>query len=135
MTGSHVRVAVADAPARGEIRLVELDGHTIGLFRVGDQYHAVSNRCPHRGAPLCSAGRVVRGIALVHDSPTRGTAPALLRCPWHKWDFDIATGRCLVHPRLRIRRYRVKRDGDDLIITLQHPAHQTPASLEAASPL
>ena len=125
MTARHVRIAVADAPAVGEVRLVELDGHTIGFYRVGDQYHAVANRCPHRGAPLCSAGRVVRGIALVNGSPTRGAAYGLLRCPWHKWDFDIATGRCLVQPRLRVRRYHVERDGDDLIITLQHPARET----------
>jgi nitrite reductase (NADH) small subunit len=122
MTQPHVRIAVSDAPTGGEVRLIELDGHTIGLYRVGEQYHAVADRCPHRGAPLCSAGRVVRGITLEHGQPSRGEIPRLLRCPWHRWDFDIATGRCLVHPRLRIRRYRVAHDGDDLIITLQHPA-------------
>ena len=62
---------------------------------------------PARGAPLCSSGRPVRGISLRGGAPTRGAEPALIRCPWHKWDFDIATGRCLVHPRLRVRRYRV----------------------------
>ncbi|MBV9425079.1 MAG: Rieske 2Fe-2S domain-containing protein [Solirubrobacterales bacterium] len=130
MTGSRVRIAVADAPAAGEVRLVELDSHTIGLYRVGDRYYAVADRCPHRGAPLCSAGRVVRGITLEHGNPTRGAALGLLRCPWHKWDFDIATGRCLVQPRLRVRRYRVEHDGDDLIITLQHPAPEAAAASE-----
>jgi nitrite reductase (NADH) small subunit len=118
---SHLRITLADAPAEGEVRLVELDGHTIGLYRIGDRYHALADRCPHRAAPLASAGRVVRGIALEHGTPTRGAAPGLLRCPWHKWDFDIATGRCLVHPRLRVRRYQIEPDGDDLIITLRHP--------------
>ena len=122
MTEPHVRISAGDAPLAGEVRLVELDGHTIGLCRVGDRYHAVADRCPHRGAPLASSGRVVRGITLAADgSPTRGAAPGLLRCPWHKWDFDITTGRCLVQPRLRVRRYRVTHDGDDLIITLRHP--------------
>lgn len=121
MSGSHARVPLADAPALGEVRLVKLAGHTIGLYRVGDRFYAVADRCPHRGAPLCSGGRVVRGILLQDGSPTRGAAPALLRCPWHKWDFEIATGRCLVQPRLRVRRYRVEREGDDLIISLRHP--------------
>jgi nitrite reductase (NADH) small subunit len=128
MTGAHVRIAAEDAPAAGEVRLIELHGHTIGLYRVGDRYHAIADRCPHRGAPLCSAGRVVRGIALEHGNPTCGAALNLLRCPWHKWDFDITTGRCLVQPRLRVRRYRVERDGDDLIITLRHPAPETAAA-------
>ncbi|MBV9196265.1 MAG: Rieske 2Fe-2S domain-containing protein [Solirubrobacterales bacterium] len=130
MTGLQVRIAVADAPAAGEVRLLELDRHTIGLYRVGDQYHALADRCPHRGAPLCSAGRAVRGIALDHGIPTRGAGPALIRCPWHKWDFDISTGRCLVQPRLRVRRYRVERDGDDLIITLRHPTPEGAAGRE-----
>jgi nitrite reductase (NADH) small subunit len=132
MTRPHLRVAIADAPATGEVRLVELDGHTIGLYRVGERYHAVADRCPHRGAPLCSAGRVVRGITLEHGHPSRGGTPGLLRCPWHRWDFDITTGRCLVHPRLRIRRYRVEADGDDLVITLQQPAPVTPAAEPAS---
>lgn len=121
MSHAQVRVAIADAPAIGEVRLVELGDHTVGLYRIGDTYHAIANRCPHRGAPLCSAGRVVRGITLEHGHASRGGAPGLLRCPWHKWDFDIATGRCLVHPRLRVRRYRVDQDGNELIITLRHP--------------
>jgi nitrite reductase/ring-hydroxylating ferredoxin subunit len=130
-------VAIADGPASGEVRLVELDGHTIGLYRVGEQYHAIADRCPHRGAPLCSAGRVVRGITLEHGQASRGETPGLLRCPWHRWDFDITTGRCLVHPRLRIRRYRVEPDGNDLIITLQHPAPPAttrPAAKPASGP-
>lgn len=122
MTRPHARIAPAEAPASGEVRLIQLGDHIVGLYRIGDAYHAVADRCPHRGAPLCSAGRVVRGITLEHGHASRGDTPHLLRCPWHKWDFDITTGQCLVQPRLRARRYRVDHDGDDLIITLQHPS-------------
>lgn len=108
--------------------MLELDGHSIGLYRVGDRFHAIADRCPHRGAPLCSSGRIVRGIALERGTPVRGAAPDLLRCPWHKWDFEIATGRCLVQPRLRVRRYRVEHDGDHLVITLRHPRGDTPTA-------
>ena len=118
---AELRLAVADAPATGDVRMLELDGHRIGLYRVGDEFHAIADRCPHRAAPLCSSGRVVRGIALEQGVAVRGDAPALVRCPWHRWDFEIATGRCLVHPRLQLRRYRVERDGDDLVVSLRHP--------------
>jgi nitrite reductase/ring-hydroxylating ferredoxin subunit len=123
VTAPELRLAVSDAPATGDVRMVELDGHRIGLYRVGDAYFAIADRCPHRAAPLCSAGRVVRGVALEHGVAVRGDAPALVRCPWHRWDFEIATGRCLVHPRLRLRRYRVEREGDDLVISLRQPAN------------
>lgn len=118
---AELRLAVADAPATGDVRMLELDGHRIGLYRVGDEFHAIADRCPHRAAPLCSSGRVVRGIALEQGVAVRGDAPALVRCPWHRWDFEIATGRCLVHPRLQLRRYRVERDGDDLVVSLRQP--------------
>ena len=43
---------------------------------------------------------------------------ALVRCPWHKWDFDIASGRCEVDARLRVRRYAVRVEGCELVVSL-----------------
>jgi nitrite reductase (NADH) small subunit len=121
MTDAELRIPVQDAPPPGEVRLLELAGHPIGLYQVGGNYYAVADRCPHRGAPLCSSGRVVRGIQLDRGIAVQGAALGLLRCPWHKWDFEIATGRCLVHSRLRIRRYRVEQQDNELRISLKHP--------------
>jgi len=122
MSPAEIRIPLTDAPAAGDVRLIDVGGHRVGLYRVGDDLHALADRCPHRGAPLCSSGRPVRGISLRQGTPTQGAEPALIRCPWHKWDFEIATGRCLVHPRLRVRRYRVTVDGDDIVVSLAHPA-------------
>jgi 3-phenylpropionate/trans-cinnamate dioxygenase ferredoxin subunit len=121
MTTPELRVPLAEAPAPGEVRLLAVGGRELGLYQVAGQYYAVANRCPHRGAPLCSSGRVVRGIELEQDVPVQGATPGLLRCPWHKWDFELTTGRCVVHSRLRIRRYRVRHEHDELVITLRHP--------------
>jgi len=118
---SEVRIPLAEAPGRGERRMVEVGGRRIGLFRVGDELHALADRCPHRGAPLCSGGRTVHGIRIDDGVPVRGTERALLRCPWHKWDFDIASGRCVVHPTLRIRRYRVTVGEAEAVVELAHP--------------
>ena len=121
MSRPEARIPLADLPGPGTIRMVELGGHRIGLIRVGDEVHALADRCPHRGAPLCSAGRTVHGIELGDEVPVRGAERALLRCPWHKWDFDIASGRCLVHPTLRARRYRVTVEHEDVVVRLEHP--------------
>ena len=61
----------------------------------------------------------------------RGDERALIRCPWHKWDFDIASGRCLVHPTLRVRRYRVTVKSDELIVHLEHPREPAPRRNDA----
>ena len=121
MSRAEVRISLADAPAAGQVRILDLGGHRVGLYRVGDALHALADRCPHRGAPLCSSGRTVRGVYLSDGSPTRGAERAYVRCPWHKWDFDIATGRCLVHADMRVRRYRVTLEDDDVVVRLEHP--------------
>jgi 3-phenylpropionate/trans-cinnamate dioxygenase ferredoxin subunit len=118
---AEARFPLAELPAPGRIRMVDVGGHRVGLVRVGDEVHALADRCPHRGAPLCSGGRTVHGIEMADGVPARGAERALVRCPWHKWDFDIASGRCLVHPTLRIRRYRVTVDREEVVVELSHP--------------
>jgi 3-phenylpropionate/trans-cinnamate dioxygenase ferredoxin subunit len=121
MSRAQARIPLDELPEPGRIRMVEVGGHRVGLIRVGDELHAVADRCPHRGAPLCSGGRTVHGIRIDDGVAVRGTERALLRCPWHKWDFDIASGRCVVHPTLRIRRYRVTVGEAEAVVELAHP--------------
>ena len=121
MSRAQARIPLDELPEPGRIRMVDVGGHRVGLIRVGDELHAVADRCPHRGAPLCSGGRTVHGIRIDDGVAVRGTDRALLRCPWHKWDFDIASGRCVVHPTLRIRRYRVTVGEAEAVVELAHP--------------
>ena len=49
-----------------------------------------------------------------------GLAGQVVRCPWHHYEFDLATGRCLVAPdRLRVATYQVAEEGDDVVINLR----------------
>ena len=117
----ETRLSIAEAPAEGDVRIVEIEGLRIGLYRVGEELHALADRCPHRGAPICS-GRVVTPIEVRDGSLELGDRASVLRCPWHKWEFEIASGRCLVDERLRLRRYAVQVDGDDVIVSLDRPS-------------
>jgi nitrite reductase/ring-hydroxylating ferredoxin subunit len=114
----EARLPLAEAPAEGERRLVELAGHTIGVFRVDGAFYALADRCPHRAAPLCSSGEVVHAVEGFGDAVRVGREHALVRCPWHKWDFDIVTGRCVVDAKLRVRRYPAWVDGEELVVSL-----------------
>lgn len=113
-----MRLPLADAPAEGERRVVELAGRPVGVFRVEGAFHALADRCPHRAAPLCSRGEVVNLVEGVGDAARVTREGALVRCPWHKWDFDIASGRCVVDARLRVRTYPVRVEGDELVVSL-----------------
>lgn len=116
----EARVPLAGAPAEGKLAMVDVGGQRVGLYRVGGRLHALADRCPHRGAPLC-AGMVGTPLELENGDVALGAPRSVVRCPWHKWEFDIASGRCLVDPRLRVRRYAVRVDGDEAVVSLDHP--------------
>ena len=93
----------------------------IGVFNVGGSFYAVRNICPHKNGPLCT-GELSGRVTANAPPSTRGTTLSVdglgevLRCPWHQWAFEIATGRCLVDPKLRVATYPVKIDGDDVVV-------------------
>jgi nitrite reductase (NADH) small subunit len=89
---------VADVRREG-CRVVELDGRSIGVISVGEEFFAVHDRCPHMGASMC-AGTL--GGTFVPSQPHElvyGRHDQVIRCPWHGWEFDLATGRSLLEPR------------------------------------
>ena len=116
----EARVPLAGAPAEGKLAMVDVGGQRVGLYRAEGRLHALADRCPHRGAPLC-AGMVGTPLELENGDVALGAPRSVVRCPWHKWEFDIASGRCLVDPRLRVRRYAVRVDGDEAVVSLDHP--------------
>jgi nitrite reductase (NADH) small subunit len=115
----ETRIPLEQAPPPGRAKMIELGRHRIALFCLDGRFHALADRCPHRGAPLCSRGQVVTALEVRDGELVTGPEHALVRCPWHKWDFEIATGRCAVHPRLRVRRYQVRTEGDELVVSLR----------------
>ena len=103
----HVVAAVSEV-APGASKLVTVKGREIALFNVDGKYFAFFNRCPHAGASLCN-GRVVRRVDS-HEPGTYhlATDHTMLRCPWHGWQFDIATGQAWCDPEtIKVRNYPV----------------------------
>ncbi len=112
---SHV-VARASDIKDGERRIVSVRGRTYGVFNVGGTFHALLNRCPHQGAPLCTGPLVMRIEAQAPGRVRFDEEELLLQCPWHGWEFDLATGRSRVDPdNARVRAYRTEiESGDEL---------------------
>ncbi|XP_005099496.1 Rieske domain-containing protein [Aplysia californica] len=78
---------------------VDLNDDTIALFRIGKEVYATQAKCPHAGGPLHLAD--IEELVLGQVS---------LRCPWHKWTFNIDNG-CSISPPGRnvvARTYPVK---------------------------
>lgn len=91
------RVAsIADIP-EGQCLLVQNGGAALAVFNAGGgRVYACGAVCPHEDGPLSEGW--LEGDAVV--------------CPWHGFDFELATGRCGVDPALSVPVYpaRVRDD-------------------------
>ena len=87
-------------------RIVRVGGREIGVFRIGDRFYAVRNRCPHQGGPR-GLGRPARRI--VADAPGRVEfgEQMLIVCPWHGWNYDLETGQAYAPGDPRVKSYPV----------------------------
>ncbi|TQC49198.1 Rieske (2Fe-2S) protein [Rhodococcus sp. WS4] len=95
--------------ADGEKMAVDAGGRSIAIFNVKGRYYGLLNRCPHRGADLCAGRFLPRVTAAVPGEYHYDTEHTFLVCPWHGWEFDVATGQSYFDPvGMRGRPYRVE---------------------------
>jgi nitrite reductase/ring-hydroxylating ferredoxin subunit len=101
----------SEIPPGGRTIVYPHGGTGIGVFNVDGNFYAVKNTCPHMGAPLC-VGRLT-GTTIPLRTPDGQVGMEwvrdgeILRCPWHHWEFDIATGKTLFPSRQRVATYKV----------------------------
>ena len=72
-------VCRADEIAAGAPRIVKIRGLAVGLFRIGNNIHAMLNVCPHRGAPLCEGPQC--GTTTLDDTGEITPSPRQRNCP------------------------------------------------------
>ena len=114
----HVVCPVAELPP-GAMKLVPIGRFGVGVFNVNGAFHALTNYCPHEGGPLCMG--YLRGTTEAREDEIGGVSwirdGEIVRCPWHQWEFDIATGETLSTPVRSIRTYPVEVvDGDVVLV-------------------
>ena len=118
MTSSERDVgAVADFPGGRPLR-IEVDGRSLSLVRRGHDFYALRDICPHQGGRL-SAGTIggVARAAEVGGPVTQQQQGLILRCPWHGWAYNVATGCSLVEPeRVRVRAFPVRVEAGRVIV-------------------
>ncbi len=82
---------VADIPRNCGLKVV-VDEDEIALFNLNGEFYAISDCCPHRGAPLSEG-------FLEQDK---------VFCPWHCFDFNLKTGESEMVPHLCVATYPIK---------------------------
>jgi nitrite reductase/ring-hydroxylating ferredoxin subunit len=99
---------VSDFPP-GSQRVVTVGRRVVAVFNFEGTLYALYNQCPHQGGSLC-AGTVVG--RLESAEPGRydyDSGRPMIKCPWHGWEFELATGQSWTDPaRVRVRPYAVE---------------------------
>lgn len=97
----EVRAGSVAAVVAGEPTLTHYGDKDIALFMCKGKVIATQGQCPHAQGPL-------------HEGEVDGT---VLTCPWHGWTFDLETGRCNEDDSIVLEMYRVRIEGDEVIVT------------------
>ena len=103
-------VCPADELPPGERKIVRVGALEVGVFNVEGELYALPNLCTHQFGPLCQ-GALSGTVVARPETGFRRTwvqDGRVVICPWHGLEFDIATGRCVAYPRVKLRTYAVK---------------------------
>jgi nitrite reductase/ring-hydroxylating ferredoxin subunit len=89
----------SDIPA-GRGKTVNVNGKPLAIFNIDGNFYCISDTCVHRGGPLGEGdcdGKIVM-------------------CPWHGWRYDVTTGINELNPSIKVEKYDVKVEGDDILV-------------------
>ena len=97
---ARIDAGPAEAIVAGRFTMVLAGSRRIGVTRLGNgELRAVRDRCPHKGAAICQG---ILGVTWLPSAPgavlAYGREGEVLACPWHGFEFDLATGAELFWP-------------------------------------
>jgi nitrite reductase/ring-hydroxylating ferredoxin subunit len=104
-------------------RIVTVGSTEIGVLLHNDQFFAYENRCVHQGGPVCEGRIIGRVEAVLSDDQTVlgerfSETETHLVCPWHGYEYDLATGECAADRRLRLRSFPIREKGDEVFVVV-----------------
>jgi nitrite reductase (NADH) small subunit len=100
-----------ELPEKGRL-VVDVEGITVGVFRIDGGLYAWESNCPHVEGPVCQ-GLMVPAVIEVLDEKRaiKGSmfdeSDMRITCPWHGMEFSIKTGRHPANPKLTLRKIPV----------------------------
>ena len=68
------------------------NNRVVAVFLKDGSYYAIDNECRHEDGP-------------VGEGEIRGCT---VKCPYHEWEYDFTTGKCLTQTDSRLETYKVR---------------------------
>lgn len=117
-------VGKASSFADPDRKVFAVGDEEIGVFKLGGEFFAWENRCPHLDGPACQGKLLPCTTEAVNDDKTsRGREFSKTQmnvvCPWHGFEFDIRTGLHPTNHAVRLRAVPFRIDGDDIVVSLR----------------
>jgi nitrite reductase/ring-hydroxylating ferredoxin subunit len=113
-------VARVDQFPQGDRRIVHAGKLEIGVFNVGGVFYALPNVCAHQFGPLCEGN--VSGTLVASEEAGWQRAwvqeGEILICPWHALEYDITSGRCIAYPKVKLRQFPVRIEGEHVVVSV-----------------
>ena len=121
MATKELFVAKSSELDEGDRRIVPNGNSEIGVFRVKGALYAYQNLCGHQGGPACEGllmakveeviaeDKTYQGMRFNHDEMH-------IVCPWHGWEYDLATGEMVADRKYKLKSYEVVEKGDDIYV-------------------
>jgi len=107
----HVVIAQASDWRDGSMAPVEVEGHRIGLCRIGGTFYAFDDHCPHAGSTLA--------LGTLHGNA--------VECPRHEFFWRATDGAPLTTTYGHVPTFKVWVEGDDVLMEMPdawpEPAH------------
>lgn len=103
-TKSQIKVCKVNELPPGQSKCIKTNDKEIAVFNVKGKYYAIDNVCIHAGGPL--------------NDGFLDPEKCQITCPWHGWGYDLATGKCVTHPKqdVFIKTYTVKIQSDEIFV-------------------
>jgi 3-phenylpropionate/trans-cinnamate dioxygenase ferredoxin subunit len=101
-------------------RILEVGGRSIGVYNIDGTFYAVQNVCPHALGPIC---RGTFGGTFLPSEPGEwiaGLENRVIRCPRHRFEFDIATGESVMGAvKQKLVTFPVSIEGNEVRVTMR----------------
>ena len=117
MPENEILVAAASELNEGERKIVPFGDTEIGVYRMKGKLYAYQNLCAHQGGPACEGLLMpkveeVIGADKTYQQMRFNYEEWHIVCPWHAWEYDLATGEFVVNRAIRLKKYEVvEKDG------------------------
>ena len=106
-SNSPIKICKVNELQPGQAKSVQVNGKEIAIFNVKGKYYAINNICIHAGGPL--------NEGVIDEDKCQVT------CTWHGWGYDLASGKCVTHPKQDVftESYSVKVQGDEIFVEVK----------------